>query len=79
MAPLLRSRRKIRVIVVASAPWSRLSRDDLRRDLAGSPIELLIYPVPPREFDEHTWWRSRHGLVTYFDAYYLWLVRLLRN
>lgn len=79
MVPFLGSRRKIRVIVVASAPLSRLSRHDLRRALAGFPIELLIYPVPPREFDERTWWRSRKGWITYFDVYCLWLLRFLRD
>ncbi|MBI4484037.1 MAG: hypothetical protein HY652_14255 [Acidobacteria bacterium] len=79
LATFLRSRGKSRVIVVASAPWSRLSRNDLLRGLAGSSVEVRMYPVRPREFDESTWWRSRHGLVTYFDVYYLWLVRFLRD
>lgn len=68
-----------RVIVVASAPLSRLSRNDLRHGLAGAPIELRMYPVRPKEFDEGTWWRSRKGWLTYFDAYVLWLLRFLRD
>lgn len=79
VAAVLGSRGKIRVIVVASAPLSRLSRRELRRGLAGSPIELRMYPVRPREFDERTWWRSRQGWITYFDVYYLWLLRFLRD
>jgi hypothetical protein len=79
VAAFLRSREKARVIVVASAPLSRLSRHHLRRGLTGSPIELRMYPVWPREFDERTWWRSRRGWITYFDIYCLWLLRFLRE
>lgn len=68
-----------RTIVVASAPVSRLSRKDLRRGLAGSPAKVLMYPVPPREFDERSWWRSRHGWIRYFDAYFLLALRWVRN
>jgi len=79
LAVHLAQRAKTRVIVVASAQASRLSRDDLRRGLAGAPVELRMYPVALREFDEHTWWKHRRGWLTYFDAYYLWFVRLLRH
>lgn len=75
----LGSHRKSRIIVVASAPLSRISRYDLRRWLAGSSIEVRMYPVSPREFDEKTWWRSRHGWITYFDAYFLLALRLVRD
>lgn len=79
MTASLGSRKKIRVIVVATAPWSRLSRHDLRGSLVGSPIELRMYPVRPKDFDERTWWRSRKGWITYFDVYCLWLLRFLRD
>lgn len=79
MAAFLGSRRKTRLIAVASAPLSRISGYDLRRGLAGSPVEVRIYPVRPREFDERNWWRSRHGLVTYFDAYLLLVLRSMRG
>lgn len=75
----LKNRRKTRVIVVASSPLSRISRYDLHRWLAGSSVEVRIYPVPPREFDEKTWWKSRHGWITYFDAYFLFALRLVRD
>jgi hypothetical protein len=68
-----------RVIVVASAPWSRLSLNALRRGLSGAPIDIRMYPVRPKKFDERSWWRSRHGWITYFDAYVLWLLRWLRG
>lgn len=79
VAPILGHARKIRIIGVASAPLSRLSRDDLRHRLAGFPIEISIYPVRPRDFDEQTWWHRRKGWITYFDVYYLWLLRSLRD
>lgn len=79
VAAFLESRGKSRAIVVASAPLSRLSRHHLRRGLTGSPVELRMYPVWPREFDERTWWRSRRGWITYFDIYCLWLLRFLRD
>lgn len=78
LAAHLSHRRKPRVIVVASAPASRLSRNDLRQGLDGTSVEPRMYPVPRREFNERTWWKSRHGWVSYFDASYLWFVRLLR-
>jgi len=68
-----------RVIVVTSAPFGRLARNDLRSALAGSAIDLRVYPVYPREFDERTWWRGRHSALSYVDAYYLWFVRVLRH
>ena len=79
VALILGHARKIRIIGVASAPLSRLSRDDLRHRLAGFPIEISIYPVRPRDFDEQTWWHRRNGWITYFDVYYLWLLRFLRE
>lgn len=79
VAAVLPKSGKSRVIVVASAPFSRIIRSEFRRGLTGSPIEIRIYPVQPKEFDERNWWRSRHGWITYFDAYFLLALRLLRQ
>ncbi len=79
LAAFFENRAAGRVIVVVSAPFSRLTRHDLRRGLAGFPVEMRIYPVPPREFDERTWWRSRRGLLTHFDVLVLLTLRLLRG
>ena len=79
VANFLGNRERSRVIAVASAPFSRLSRFDLRRGLSGHSVELHMFPVSPREFSERSWWKSRHGWVTYFDVYFLWLIRLLRD
>jgi hypothetical protein len=70
--------RRIRGIVVASAPGSRLSRDALRQGLGESPVDVWMHPVMPREIDERAWWRSRAGWVAYFDAYCLWLLGFIR-
>lgn len=75
---LARGSGRLRVIVVASAPTSRLSRDALRRGLGESPVDLLMHPVMPRNIDERAWWRSRAGWITYFDAYCLWLLGFVR-
>ncbi len=68
-----------RIIIVASAPASRLSKNDLLRGLDNFPVEVRMYPVQLREFNEQPWWRSRHGWVSYFDVYFLWLLRWLRD
>lgn len=75
----LKTHGKSRIIVVASAPFSRLTRYDLRRWLGGFSADIRIYPVALREFDEKNWWKHRHGWVTYFDAYFLLALRLLRD
>src|SRR5207237_5721342 len=41
----LGSRSKSRIIVVASAPWSRLRQSALRRGLDGSAVEMRMYLV----------------------------------
>ena len=75
------------LIVVTSAPRSRLSRNALSEGLlqaatdAGMeapPVELLLYPVAPRGVERSAWWRSRLGWIAYFDAYCLWLIQFLR-
>ena len=79
VASFLGDHKQSRIIVVVSAPLSRISRDDFRHGLTGSSVEARIYPVPQKEFNERTWWRSTHGWVSYFDVYYLWLLRFLRH
>jgi hypothetical protein len=69
---------RLRVIVVASSPVSRLARGKLMRGLEGAGIEVTMWPVTPRGMDERAWWRSRAGWIAYFDAYCLWLVGLVR-
>jgi hypothetical protein len=78
VAGLARGSRRIRGIVVASAPGSRLSRDALRQGLGESPVDVWMHPVMPREIDERAWWRSRAGWIAYFDAYCLWLLGFIR-
>lgn len=70
--------RRLRVIVVASSPFSRLARDGLRKSLEGSGIDLRMHPVMPRNIDARAWWRSRAGWIGYFDAYCLWVLRFVR-
>lgn len=79
LAALARKSGMKRIIVVASAPLSRISRNDLLRGLVGSRLDIRLYPVKPRKFDERTWWQTRDGWVTYFDVYCLWLVRFFRE
>lgn len=78
LARHLGARRRTRVIVVAPAPWARLTRHDLGRALPAPVIELRMFPAFPATFNERSWWHSGKGWIAYFDAYYLWLVRLLR-
>jgi hypothetical protein len=79
MAVFTQTRGIKRVIVVASAPFSRISRNDLIRGLGRLKLDIRVYPVKARYFDERTWWQTKDGWVTYFDVYYLWLIRFLRN
>lgn len=69
---------RVRVIVVASQPVSRLSLIDLRRAAVGLPLDITMHAVRTGEFDETNWWRSKRGRLAYADAYFLTLVRLFR-
>lgn len=73
----LAQNRRLRVIVVASAPASRLSRAALRRGVGAAAVDLLMHPVVPTQIGR-TWWRSKAGWITYFDAYCVWLLRFVR-
>jgi hypothetical protein len=64
-----------RIIAVASAPWSRLTRRDLRRGLAGTGVQVIVQPTPDVTFDQANWWKTERGLITYVDAYSLWILR----
>jgi len=63
------------VIVVTSPSFSRITRNDLLKGLAGQPLSIMMYPVRTRYFDEHDWWHTRQGVLSYFDAYLLWMLR----
>jgi len=68
-----------RIIVVVFAPLCRIARADLRRGAASAPLEFVMHPVESDEFDRRTWWKSPHGVVTYFDSYVLWVLRFVRS
>jgi hypothetical protein len=63
------------VIVVTSPSFSRLTRNGLLKGLSGQPLNIMMYPVRTRYFDEHDWWHTRQGVLSYFDAYLLWTLR----
>ncbi|HZS44157.1 MAG TPA: hypothetical protein VFC63_03580 [Blastocatellia bacterium] len=68
----------LKSVIVATTPaMSRLSRSDLRRGLGSQSLTLRMYPVRTRYFDEHNWWHVRQGWVTFFDAYYIWILHSL--
>lgn len=67
-----------RIIVVASAPWSRLASNSLRRAFADTAVDIDMHAVPIAAFNDSTWWKTQSGLVTYFDVYTLWLLRFFR-
>lgn len=69
---------RLRVLVLTSRPFGRIALMDLRRASEGLPIELRIHSVTPPGFDDGQWWKSSAGLISYFDAYTLWVLRLLR-
>jgi len=69
---------RLRVLVVASSPFSRLVRSALRRGVDAAAVDLVMYPVMPPDIDERAWWRSRDGWIAYFDAYCLWLIGFVR-
>ncbi len=64
-----------RVLAVTAEPWGRLWRHDLRQGLGPTSLELALWSAPSSRFGPH-WWRSRHGLMAYFDAFVLGLRRL---
>lgn len=78
LAGFLGPNRESRVIVVASAPRSRLTWAPLQNAVAGRLIDLRLDAVAPAEFDERTWWNTREGVITYFDSYVLLLLRFVR-
>lgn len=65
----------LRVLAVTAEPWGRSVRHDLRQGLGLAPVQLAVWSAPSSRFDKH-WWRSRHGLMAYFDAFVLGLRRL---
>lgn len=67
-----------RIILLASRPLSRIAWIDHRRAFAGLPVQLTLRAVPVEAFDERNWWQTRAGIITYFDAYCLWLLRWVR-
>ena len=75
---LVSGSKPLRVIAVAFGPFSRLTRNALRKGLGEAEVDLRMHPVPPRSFDERRWWRSRAAWVIYFDSYCLWLLSFIR-
>jgi hypothetical protein len=78
LARFLGTNSRKRVIVVASAPRSRLAWSALDDAATRAGIDLQLDAVAPKAFDEHTWWKTRDGVITYFDSYCLWLLRWIR-
>ena len=78
MTEFFKSQPRSRILFVASAPRSRLAWASLRRAFERTHVGISIYAVAPAGFDERNWWQSRDGVVTYFDAYALWLLRAVR-
>lgn len=70
--------RPIRLTAVATRPLSRIAAIDLRRAAEGLPVQVHVHATASAAVDERIWWRSSAGLVTYFDAYTLWLLRMAR-
>ena len=77
LAAHLDHRATARVLIVSAAPQSRLTWKVLQ-NAANGRLVLGIDAVTPKEFSAHNWWTNRDGLITYFDSYTLWLLRMIQ-
>lgn len=61
---------RIRRVTVITHRWhTRRARWLLRRELAGTGVEVAMAGAPDPRFREDDWWRSEAGLVTYATEY----------
>ena len=69
---------RIRVIVVAPKPFSRVVRNTIRRGILSGPVDLVMHPVTSPQIHQRYWWQSRAGVLAHFDAYVLWTLQYVR-
>lgn len=69
---------RARILLLVTAPRSRIVRNDLREPFAERALDIDVHAVPTSSFTDRNWWTSRDGTTAYFDAYVLWVLRFIR-
>ena len=83
IAEVVRARKIHTLLVVTNDYHTRRARWILRRALAGTNVDLEIFPVPSRAFKIEEWWRYHMGIKAVVTEYagmaYYWVRSLVKS